>query len=610
MGSEAAIPLHPLRLRTWLVLGYGAVLALSVLGLGLGLLTVRALETTAQTMAERDFPTLQRISDLRRAAAAHQITITHRLIRNDQDPGELMPAFRASMDELLGAIAALDSGDEPLASITLIRLSLDEIENAVEEASQLFRLGLQDATVEARVTRSFDALRMAAYDDYQSLHQRMIERGHGVHLQARRLEIALALLAAFTLVGGIFVSLHLARRLAAPLEGLAEAASRVATGDFGVRLGRTGLVEGDQLAERFDEMVAALQRFHALNLDRILAERSRLEQVIEQIDDGLVIFDENGVIERINHVAALQLGLDADHALGRTVQDITDIPALASDIERLSQAPFGAVTGHSDLLVKSEPEQRTLSYSLLPFSAAARRGLVLVLRDVTEQRRFERMRTEFVLRASHELRTPVTGMHMALALLRERAMFPPESREQALMQTLGEEMDRTVALINSLLDLSRLYADSFPLVREPVAPDELMTRAQQRFAQRAAAAGIELELRLEPPLPPVPLDAAAIDQVLDNLLSNALRHTPRGGRVELGARHGGMLTLWVADTGEGIPPAEQGRVFEPFTQGSGRVGSSGLGLALCREILHRHGGRIRLTSTPGQGARFVLRLPA
>ncbi|MFA7487167.1 MAG: HAMP domain-containing sensor histidine kinase, partial [Lysobacteraceae bacterium] len=76
------------------------------------------------------------------------------------------------------------------------------------------------------------------------------------------------------------------------------------------------------------------------------------------------------------------------------------------------------------------------------------------------------------------------------------------------------------------------------------------------------------------------------------------------------ARHGGMLTLWVADSGEGIAPAEQGRVFEPFTQGSGRVGSSGLGLALCREILHRHGGRIRLTSTPGQGARFVLRLPA
>ena len=217
-------------------------------------------------MAERDFPPCSAFRPARAAAA--QITITHRLIRNDQDPGELMPAFAqhgraAGRDRGIGFRRRTDGLDHADPA------SLDEIENAVDEASQLFLLGLQDASVEARVTRSFDALRMAAYDDYQTLHQRMIERGNSIHLQARRLEIALALLAAFTLVGGIFVSLHLARRLAAPLEGMAEAASRVASGDFSVRLGRTGLIEGDQLAERFDEMVAALQRFHALNLDRI-----------------------------------------------------------------------------------------------------------------------------------------------------------------------------------------------------------------------------------------------------------------------------------------------------------------------------------------------------
>ena len=220
------------------------------------------------------------------------------------------------------------------------------------------------------------------------------------------------------------------------------------------------------------------------------------------------------------------------------------------------------------------------------------------------------MRTDFVLRASHELRTPITGMRMALGLLQDKLDFAENSREGELLVTLGEEMQRLVNLITALLDLSRLYSRSFALQLAPLDMREFLQRAEKRFAPMVQGAGIGLALELEGALPMVEADEGALDRVLDNLVGNAVRHTPRGGHIGIGARRRGeCLDVWVSDTGEGIAHADRARVFEPFVQAGKKPGGVGLGLAMCREIVTQHGGQLRVDSTPGQGACFTLSLP-
>lgn len=603
--------MRPIRLRTWLILGYGAVLAVAGLGLGLGLMSAVSLSDTSARMVDDNFVALDAASRLRRLASAQQLELTQRLARGDPAAAELMPAFTRQATTLLREARQHASNDEDRAALDKAQEAVEQLERAVVSASAGPPPGPPGAALDTEVIAGFEALRNAALEHYQRHYDRMVEHGNSIRGQVTRLAWALALLGVFTVAIGIWASVRIASRLSLPMEQLVRASDRVATGDFTVRTERSGVTEADRVAQRFDEMVAALQRFHAMNLDRIVAERRRLDQVIANIDDGLIIFDENGSIERVNPVAALQLGLDPVAAVGNCIGAMVDMPVLDRDVTRVLANPR-VPPANNDLVVGNEGDigPRTLTYSLLPFSDAARLGLILVLRDVTDQRRFERLRTDFILRASHELRTPITGMRMALGLLHDKVHFAAETREQDLFDTLQQETERLVVLIGELFDLSRLYSRTEPHTAAATDPDELLRRAYQRFGPVADAAGITLALDLPVTLPTLQLDAAAIERVLDNLVSNAARHTPAGGRIELGAGvRADHVAIWVQDTGEGIRASDRDRIFEPFMQLSGRVGGAGLGLAMCREIVEQHRGRIQLESTLGRGSRFTVWLP-
>ena|SRR5450432_763495 len=166
-----------------------------------------------------------------------------------------------------------------------------------------------------------------------------------------------------------------------------------------------------------------------------------------------------------------------------------------------------------------------------------------------------------------------------------------------------------VALLADLLDLSRLRAGEQKLERAPTEIDELMTQTRQRFALAAANAGIALDLELEAGLPRLSLCRSAFDRVLDNLISNALRHTPEGGSIMLSAHRAAQrVAIAVADTGPGIAYAQQALIFQPFVQIGSKVGGAGLGLAICKEIVQQHGGEIRVSSLPRRGTTFTILL--
>jgi NtrC-family two-component system sensor histidine kinase KinB len=323
-----------------------------------------------------------------------------------------------------------------------------------------------------------------------------------------------------------------------------------------------------------------------------------------------LIFDCAGCVEHFNPVAKLQLGWSREQ-LGQTLDVALQRADIAEQLQRVLRGESLDET-LDDLQVQIDGEKRLLAYSLSGVSHSEGRLLcaVMVLRDVTEQRAFERVRSEFVLRASHELRTPVTGMLMAFSLLQERLQFAAEPREADLLNTVDEEMHRLLRLINDLLNFSRYQNGLQTLELSMCALNPLLQQTLQRFTAQAAELQVTLSCEVHSELPDVQIDPLQIERVLDNLIGNALRHSHPGGQIRLQARtQDNRVVLSVADDGEGIPYRQQARIFEPFVQVSRKKGGAGLGLALCKEIVQLHGGQIGVHSRAGQGAQFYIALP-
>jgi NtrC-family two-component system sensor histidine kinase KinB len=459
------------------------------------------------------------------------------------------------------------------------------------------------------LTEKFNLLRNGLITD----HKRALEGISTIEREARERALLIAgllgLVGLAVLIIGFVTAHAIARRFGEPIEALAQAADHIGQGNFDVTLPVSSAVELNQLTRRFGIMAEALRQHQATNVDELLAGQQRLQAVLDGIDDGLLMIDRQGHLEHLNPVAQRQLGWDTDR-LGRGLGEALEHPELDEQLQlvlrggTLERVP-------DDLNIEVDGETRLLTYSLTPVIHTQGQilGAVMVLHDVTEQRAFERVRSEFVLRASHELRTPVTGMHMAFGLFRERAHFPQESREADLLDTVNEEMQRLMQLINDLLNFSRYQNGLQKLTLTPCSIDDLLEQARIRFTDGAQEKGVELLVEVQGPLPHLQADQPQLDRVLDNLIDNALRHTAAGGLIRLQARrHGDRVIISVEDNGEGIAYGQQGRIFEPFVQVGRKKGGAGLGLALCKEIVQLHGGRMGVYSRPGQGTQFYMTL--
>jgi signal transduction histidine kinase len=235
----------------------------------------------------------------------------------------------------------------------------------------------------------------------------------------------------------------------------------------------------------------------------------------------------------------------------------------------------------------------------------------VVLQDATRLRRFDELRSDVVATVAHELRTPLTSLRMAVHLCAEEAAGPISEKQADLLFAAREDCERLQRIVDDLLDLSRVEAGRMELQRGPVSAGALLGDAVAQAHAVADAGHVQLEAQSPPPDALVLADAARIQLVLANLVSNAIRHTPSGGRVAVAARQGrDAVTFEVRDTGEGIPAQHLDRIFERFYRVPGaRSGATGLGLYLSREIVRAHGGEMGVESVPGQGSRFWFTLP-
>jgi two-component system phosphate regulon sensor histidine kinase PhoR len=253
---------------------------------------------------------------------------------------------------------------------------------------------------------------------------------------------------------------------------------------------------------------------------------------------------------------------------------------------------------------------RTLQAAARRLDTAGERIGVVVLRDITELRRLEGVRRDFVANVSHELRTPLTSIRVLVETLESGAMHDPEVSTDFLARIIAE-VDRLALLVDDLLDLARIESERIRLAPEEIAPAELIAHVVERIGPQTERAGLRIEVAAAAKPPPVYADRERIDQVLLNLMHNAVKFTPVGGVITLGAEDGGdVVRFEVRDTGVGISPDDLPRIFERFYKADRARHSqgTGLGLAIAKHIVQAHGGEIWAESNPGGGTivRFTL----
>lgn len=428
--------------------------------------------------------------------------------------------------------------------------------------------------------------------------------------------VSMAVIGALSVIIGVVFSFFLSRLISRPVTELKQAALQIAEGNYEVQVPVQGSAELALLADQFNQMAEKLRKFHEMNIGKIIMEKLKSEAIIQNVDDGIMVVDDQLIINNVNPKAALIFGVHKDSLLGRhffeAVRDERLFQLLKQSVESGDSPPLG--DGEDIFTITSEKGSQHYQFSIMPMRSSSHviQGVVLLLRDITRLRELDRLKSEFVLTASHELRTPLTSVSMAVDLLMESAAAKLTDKERELLEACHEDVQRLRALVNDLLDLSKIEAGKLDLAFERVEPDFLFDQALALMKPQTDAKHIELKLEAHEALPPVMIDPNKIVWVLVNLLANAVRHTPEGGHIRVkGERVGGQVHLSVSDDGEGVPYEIQSRIFDKFIQvkRDGSAGGSGLGLAISKEVVRAHRGTIWLDSVPGQGSTFTFTLP-
>jgi two-component system phosphate regulon sensor histidine kinase PhoR len=348
--------------------------------------------------------------------------------------------------------------------------------------------------------------------------------------------------------------------------------------------------------------VSSLLSVFNVQLSTLESERSRLATVLDQITDGVLIADAQGLIQFANPAAGrlFQFRDPIHHSIAEVVRNHQLVEAWrrCQETRQMQSESVELPTRHQYLQLVVIPDQHSS-------------GSLLLAQDLTHLRRLETVRRDFVSNLSHELRTPLASLRALAETLQEGALEDlPAARR--FVDQIQVEVDALTQMANELLELSKIESGRFSLDRSPAAAYDLLESASRRMQVQAERAGVTLRVECAEDLPEVQVDSQRLEQVLVNLIHNAVKFTRSGGEVVLCADSAdGEIRFAVQDTGVGIPADEISRIFERFYRvDKSRTGSgTGLGLSIARHIVEAHGGRIWVESVEGRGSTFFFSIP-
>lgn len=431
--------------------------------------------------------------------------------------------------------------------------------------------------------------------------------------QVRRLTIFGVLGA---LVVGLWFSTSLTHRALRPVAVLTQAVRRLGQGDLEARARVDEGGEIGQLAADFNAMADRLKGYRDSSLGELLQAQQASQAAIDSLPDPVIVFGREGAIINVNKSAESLLGLSLE-SQGDPLALVS--PELREVLERARAHVLGGKgsylpRGYEEAVRVDLPDGARFFLpraSPLYAEESGISGATVILQDVTRLKRFDELKNDLVATVAHEFRTPLTSLRMAIHLLAEEAVGALTEKQADLIQAARQDCERLQSIVDDLLDLSSIQSGRLELQVRPVSASELLEKVIDSQQFTAEQKGLHLQTSIAPDVDQLELDPERITLVLGNLLGNAIRHTPRGGRVDIHiGRANGWTRFEVTDTGEGIAQEYHKRLFEKFFRVPGnKSGGAGLGLSISREIVEAHGGEMGVSSKPGQGSQFWFTVP-
>ncbi|MCE5334131.1 MAG: HAMP domain-containing protein [Desulfobacteraceae bacterium] len=394
-----------------------------------------------------------------------------------------------------------------------------------------------------------------------------------------------------------------------PINRLIRSVDEIGRGNLDLVVPAESKDEIGRLSAAFNEMASSLRQFRRSSQTKMALIQRSTRQVFKSLPDAVVIVDLNGQVEVSTQTAFECFGLKP----GVSIRNLPDRIVRLFDEALISKRPVEPLGRHAIIQQFIKGEEHFFRPGVFPILDGEKdpTGVTLVLKDVTQQLHHDELKGGVISTVSHQLKTPLTSLRMAVYLLLEEKVGPLTPKQTELLIAARDESDRLHSILNNLLDISRIESGKMQMDFLPVSPRAIVMEQLDAFQSAAKDRGVTLRMDVPNELPEVLADPLRIGHVLSNLLSNALKYTAPGGEVCVSAKSDGEeVAFAVSDTGKGIGPEYLDRIFEQFFRIPGQPfeAGEGLGLAIAKDIIEVHGGSIGAESEEGKGSTFTFTL--
>jgi len=428
------------------------------------------------------------------------------------------------------------------------------------------------------------------------------------------IEETFALLRKTLLIGGLFASLiafflsfWLAGTFTKPIEKITQTADKISKGDLDQKVFIASNDELALLAQSINDMSASLK----VQIDKVITGKQRLETILNHMASGVIVIDSNGLIININPQAERIFGINEQNAVGRPYHRIIRDFNLLENIDQIMNKQSHSATSY-EFSISSPKKHMFKAYAAPVIYKDKIQQIVIVFHDITTLRQLEKMKTDFIANASHELRTPVASIKGFAETLMNGALEDRETA-QKFINIINKEAERLGILINDLLDLSQLETKN-EINKTPTDIKELIIESAGYLESQAQEKGVTVSAELTEQIPVIFANKDMLKRAFLNLIDNAIKYTPQGGNIRIStAIEQEYLLIKFTDNGTGIPNEDLPRLFERFFRidraRTQEVKGTGLGLSIVKHIIEQHQGKVKVESQIGKGSIFTLALP-